>query len=116
MNVNFHDREFSEGTQLKLDIFRRYIREWIPVFFKESRIPKVNIFDFFSGPGVDKLGNQGTPLIIVDEIKKFCESREIPKSKKQIYMFFNDHDEKKINSLKVRLSEFSKQNLERLNT
>ena len=111
MRRNFHDKAFDEGTQLKLDIFRRYIREWLPVFITESsylrRIASVNIFDFFSGPGYDAEGNPGTPVIIVEEIKKYCEEKKTIKSNIPIYLYFNDLDTSKVQSLKKELESIS---------
>lgn len=32
MAKKFHDDEFDDATQIKLAIFRGYIRKWLPVF------------------------------------------------------------------------------------
>ena len=32
MAKKFHENEFDDATQVKLDVFRGYIRKWIPVF------------------------------------------------------------------------------------
>lgn len=52
----FHDNAFDPPTHLKLNIFRGYIREWLPVFLTRrtdgrSGHKRVNVFDFFAGPG-----------------------------------------------------------------
>jgi len=79
MNGAFHDKEFNDSTLVKLEIFKQYIRKWLPVFMTDSQsgygrsLERINIYDFFSGPGFDGKKNQGSPLIIQDEIKKFCE-------------------------------------------
>lgn len=107
MNRLFHDRPFDDGTKLKLDIFRRYIREWIPVFLTESRsldhVTKINIFDFFSGPGTDIEENDGSPIIILKELKNYCNLNRNQKNGKPINLFFNDKSRKKISKLRTNL-------------
>ncbi len=36
MKRGFHEREFDDATQVKLQIFRRYVREWISVMLTRS--------------------------------------------------------------------------------
>lgn len=107
MTTDFHDKSFREGTKLKLDVFRRYIREYVSVFMTDSpnlnHLESVNIFDFFSGPGCDVEGNAGTPFIIIDEIRNYCKSRGLLKSNKLIKMYFNDLDVEKIETLQKGL-------------
>lgn len=78
MTKRFHDTPFDDATQLKLELFRRYIRNWIPVFLtrqKDGRPNRpVHIFDFFAGPGRDSKGAPGSPLIVAQELQAFCES------------------------------------------
>jgi len=111
MSIDIHSKTFTEGTQLKLDVFRRYIREWVSVFMTDSpkliHLAQINIFDFFSGPGVDGSGNPGSPLIIIDEIKKYCKSRGVLKSNKKIQMYFNDFNKEKIKTLRIEVPKVS---------
>lgn len=59
MAKHFHESEFDDGTQVKLAIFRGYIRKWLPVFLTARKSGRnqeqVNLFDFFAGPGTDRL-------------------------------------------------------------
>ena len=52
-NRDIHKKAFDEGTQTKLELFRAYLREWLPVFISKGEIywPNVNILDFFAGSG-----------------------------------------------------------------
>ena len=109
MSKQFHDEEFGSSTLLKLDIFRRYVREWIPVFlttYKEKHnFQRVCLFDFFSGPGMDAAGNLGTPTIIYDELKKYCSTHSNKKSKSvAVDLFFNDIESDKVETLKQHLA------------
>ena len=111
--TSFHDKTFDAGTQLKLEIFRGYIREWLPVFLtgytgSRSNYGNVNIFDFFAGPGQDADGNPGSPLIIVDELRQFCQDRsETKASRTDVQLLFNDADADKIQRLKVEVAKIA---------
>ena len=110
MVKRFHKNEFDDGTQVKLAIFRGYIRKWIPVFlteWKEGSNPEViNLWDFFAGPGMDAAGNPGSPRIIQDELKDFCQARDEVKARGlQVKLYFNDKSKKHICQLQQCLAE-----------
>ncbi len=71
MSRDFHNNPFDEGTNVKLGLFRDYVREWLPVWLSRS-VPGVpiTIADFFAGPGSDCKGNPGSPLITLEEVRK----------------------------------------------
>jgi len=76
MATDIHSKPFDEGTQIKLQIVRDYLKEWLPVFIMK-KVPtwkKLFIYDFFAGEGSDTVGNYGSPLIILDEIRKYCNA------------------------------------------
>lgn len=101
MSSDFHGAAFDDATRLKLEIYRSYLSEWLPVFIKrpEGQIwnSKINIFDFFCGPGVDKYGHSGSPLIAIEECKKF--STQLNESGRAVNLFFNDDKPSKIKKL-----------------
>lgn len=100
MAKDFHNKSFDDETILKLEIFRGYIREWLPVFLSKKSFDTINIFDFFAGPGRDSNGAKGSPLIIIDEIEKYLSNPELPFTNKvPIQLFFNDDDSSKAFSL-----------------
>ncbi|WP_156140239.1 three-Cys-motif partner protein TcmP [Sporocytophaga myxococcoides] len=103
MARDLHKKGFDESTQAKLAIFRDYLKEWLPVFLSKKEIlwDTVNIFDFFAGPGEDNQGNEGTPLIITQEINPYFD--QIISKKIDINLYFNEYDKKKFNVLKERL-------------
>jgi len=71
MSASFHDKPYDEGTLTKLELFERYAEAWLPVFVARDEIiwPEVSIYDFFSGPGHDSLGNNGSPLRLLKVIQ-----------------------------------------------
>jgi three-Cys-motif partner protein len=104
--ADFHLQGFDEATKVKLDVFRGYIREWLSVFMTRPSYvtgdykAELSIFDFFSGPGYDSNNNPGSPVIIAEEIRKYCESREDFRAAVQVALFFNDANAGHIASLK----------------
>ena len=111
--TSFHDKPFDDGTQLKLEIFGGYIREWLPVFLTKYRnarknFNRVNIFDFFSGPGRDTAGIAGSPLKILKELKEYCDQRGALKSSgTEVHLLFNDADPGNIARLKIEVAKIA---------
>jgi len=89
---SFYD-SFDEGTITKLEIFEKYIKNWIPVFINRNKIEaEVNIFDLFAGPGYDKNKKPGSPILILKSIQyhknNFINSKVnliLNDAKKEIY-------------------------------
>ena len=108
--TGFHNRSFDDGTQLKLALFRRYIRKWLPVFLtryggERKNFERINIYDFFAGPGYDPGGEAGSPIIIMEEIKKFCQRNPGLKANVDVRMVFNDLKQKKIDQLEKAIQQ-----------
>jgi three-Cys-motif partner protein len=103
MGKNIHAEKFDAGTLIKLSILREYMRGWLPVFHsgKNYKWPKIFIYDFFCGPGGDVDGNEGSPLIIMNELFACCE--KFRNTGSHIDILFNDQERKKINLLKERI-------------
>ena len=70
MAKDINKKEFTEETQLKLEIFQECFREWYPVFIHNKYITNVLIYDMFAGSGMDAKGNYGSPLILLQEAKE----------------------------------------------
>lgn len=98
MAKDIHAKPFDEGTLVKLELFKLYLREWLPVFTK-LKAEKIEIYDFFAGEGLDSIGNQGSPLIILDELKAHC--KEFKVNPTEVTINFNDSDAKKISILET---------------
>ena len=106
MTKDFHNKPFDDETILKLEIFKGYIREWLPVFLSRKTFSVLNIFDFFAGPGKDCNGTEGSPLIIIDELKQYLENPKFSlASDIEIKVLFNDADPNKIASLRKEISQ-----------
>ena len=110
MAKGFHEKEFDHATQVKLAIFRGYIREWLPVFLTDrssgQNVETVNVFDFFAGPGIDAAGNPGSPRIVQEELRDFCETHhELKAEGVHVNLLFSDKKKSHVSQLKQCLAE-----------
>lgn len=102
MAKDIHSKPFDEGTLVKLELFKLYLRSWLPVFVELTE-PKIEIHDYFAGEGVDAKGNQGSPLITLDEIRPHCAKLKVKRIDLKIQ--FNDFSKKKISLLEENTKE-----------
>ncbi len=110
MSKRFHDAPFDDATQLKLELFRRHMRNWIPVFLTRHRDGKpnrpVHIFDFFAGPGRDSKGAPGSPLIVTQELRAFCEAHAALRAEKpSVTLHFSDSAPQHVGTLSENLRD-----------
>jgi three-Cys-motif partner protein len=103
--LDLHKKPYDEGTKEKLDFYHDYLLEWLYVFINSPYVNALQIFDFFAGPGSDKAGKPGSPVIICDEIHKVLEQREI---KHKIRLYFNELDAEKFKDLSIFLKKQKK--------
>lgn len=111
MVKDIHKEPFDDGTKEKLFIFRDYLKDWLPVFLVKKDLiwNTINIYDFFAGPGSDIKGVEGTPLIILHELRAY---NDIIVSKKiKVNLYFNEFDNSKYQSLHEKLSSDKVQKL-----
>jgi len=100
---NLHQKPFDEGTQDKLELYRDYLREWLPVFINGSFVDIIQIFDFFAGPGFDVHDNPGSPVITCDEIRNALTQTE--KQRFKIKVYFNEKAATKFKNLSSYVEE-----------
>ncbi len=103
---DIHEEPFDEGTKAKLFIFGDYVKSWLPVFLSR-KIPvwkKINIFDFFAGPGADISGVNGTPLIIINELSSYVD--QIKSKTLTVNLYFNEIDHNKYTLLTQRIETY----------
>lgn len=100
MKPDLHSKPFDETTKAKLAIFKDYLVEWLPVFTKAKNIywKRINIYDFFAGPGYDSDGHKGTPIIILDELRNHYDA--IERNNLDVHINLNEFDSDKNELLK----------------
>jgi len=103
MVQDIHNKSFTEETKTKLLIFKYYLREWLPVFLSRKEIiwPNINIIDFFAGPGYDTEFNEGSPLIILNELSNYGNT--ITSKGININVIFNEYKSTKFLKLKENI-------------
>ncbi|MBO9586306.1 MAG: three-Cys-motif partner protein TcmP [Flavobacterium sp.] len=107
MAKNHFRKPFDDGTKAKLEIFRNYLVEWLPVFissYETTHWENIFIYDFFSGEGKDVNGTIGSPLIILDVLNEYEEL--ISKTKVKINIIYNEKDEKTFSILSKHIDDF----------
>lgn len=97
---DLHDSPFDEATIAKLEIFEDYAQAWIPTFVMQG-VPKICIFDFFSGTGYDKNGIPGSPIRILEKIKE--QIGYIFQKKVKIKVYLNEFEPNKKEQIKFEL-------------
>jgi len=111
MTKRSHKKAFDQETKLKLEIMRAYIRKWLPVFFSRPSHPRVNIYDFFAGPGRDVSGNPGSPIIIKEEVVKYYRDPSTPKAEGvNVTLYFNDIDKDNYEQLMAEVESWQTAN------
>lgn len=98
MAKDINKSEYTEGTKLKLEIFKECFREWFPVFIHNPFIKQIYVYDLFAGSGVDSVGNMGSPLILLSEARgdKLQHCRHLSSPKAPVVVFgFNEKEQQK---------------------
>lgn len=93
MVINHFKKPFDDGTKVKLEIFKNYLKEWLPVFISSYKTPHwetIYIYDFFAGEGKDINGVLGSPLLILEVLNDF--EHLISETKVKINVVFNEGD------------------------
>lgn len=105
-------KKFDEETNIKLEIFENYFKEWLPVFIQNAKKDywkECYIYDFFAGEGKDGQNNFGSPLIILKILNDNIE--EIISSKLKINLIINEFEEKFYSKLIENIDDFFKKNI-----
>ncbi len=89
----------------KLELFKLTAEGFLGVFIGSKRAyPKrIQIFDFFCGPGMDSQGRLGSPVMLLQHLKKLEPT--IRQYAYDVGVFLNDAEHEKIQALKDRLRE-----------
>ena len=106
MTRNFHRNPFDEGTRIKLELFRDYTREWLPVWLSEARPNEsITIADFFAGPGEDSEGVHGSPLILLGELRQFSD--HVHQKRANVRLLLNEASKAKADELRTTMDSLS---------
>jgi three-Cys-motif partner protein len=102
--IDHHDGPYDEGTRKKLEIYTDFLRAWLQVFLHTPSVPgPLRFFDFFAGPGGDKLNTLGSPLILMEELKRNHDL--IARTGRQVRILFNEFKGPKYEALRAAVAE-----------
>lgn len=101
---DINKKAFDESTLLKLALFKDFFKAWLPVFIYRKDIERIYIYDMFAGSGKDSIGHLGSPLMLLNEVKEYCEVLE--KRGKKIIFGFNEYLEDKYELLHTNVQDF----------
>ncbi|MEI8244813.1 MAG: three-Cys-motif partner protein TcmP [Lentisphaerota bacterium] len=99
-NSGFHEKSFDDGTLCKLEMYRKYLRAWLPTFINNPYIDTIQIFDFFAGPGYDGEDNPGSPIIASQEIRIALDGG-VCRAGMKVKLFLNELDKNKYKALQT---------------
>lgn len=108
MAKNHFNTPFDDGTKAKLEIFRNYLKEWLPVFISSNENTfwdNIFIYDFFAGEGKDINGILGSSLIILDVLNEFSDL--VANTNVKINVIYNEKDEKTFKILSNNINSFN---------
>lgn len=89
----------QEHTGVKHDIYRRYLERWFPILLAGANAyPSLTYAEGFSGPGVYKGGEPGSPLIAMRALIS-----NVPKNKGVARFLFIDDDQRCADMLREQL-------------
>lgn len=108
MNPKKHfSKPFDDGTMAKLEIFKNYFKEWLPVFISSKQNnywEHIVIYDFFAGEGKDTEGNYGSPLIILETLNEYNDL--VNSTGAKIKVILNEMDYTSLVKLQNNINEF----------
>ncbi|WP_316795328.1 three-Cys-motif partner protein TcmP [Pedobacter agri] len=96
-------------SQAKLDLYRDYLNEYLPVLMNTPYVSHINVYDVFCGAGVYTDGKYGSPLIAAECINANIEVAEKrgDSATTSISLTVNDLDAGKVEFVGQKLTELS---------
>lgn len=103
---DLHEEAFDEATLVKLSLFQKYLKDWLPTFIMQKQITEINIFDSFAGPGYDITKKPGSPMLILSTINEFLP--HLRKYPTKINIYLNEYNLEKFEKLEENVGYFLK--------
>jgi len=88
-------------SQAKVRLLSEYLKRYLNIICNDSYTKEIHVYDLFCGEGIYENGGEGSPLLILRQIKDIhftnpAKRRLIP----PVNCHFNDLDEKKVEKVK----------------
>lgn len=97
--LDHHRMSYDEESLVKLDLYRKYLQAWLPVFLNAAKlqVTRMQVFDFFAGPGHDIGGTNGSPLIALNAIQEALAADNL--NSPEIHLYLNEFSKSKFREL-----------------
>ncbi|MEO1098623.1 MAG: three-Cys-motif partner protein TcmP, partial [Bacteroidota bacterium] len=87
-------------SEAKVKLLGSYLKRYLNIIANDGYTNQIHLYDLFCGEGIYDNGGEGSPLIILKEIKNLhyvnvAKNNQIP----SLNLYFNDLSEKKISKL-----------------
>ena len=94
-------------SEVKVKLLGTYLRRYFNIMSNTPFVSEVHYFDMFSGPGIYEDGGQGSPMIILRELKEahFSSKSRNGDLSSRYHCVFNDIKEEKIGLLEKNIKE-----------
>jgi three-Cys-motif partner protein len=98
-------------SKAKLDLYKSYLTEYLPILGHSNYVDAINVFDIFCGTGVYDDGNLGSPLIAAACIADYeLYFEQLGKLSKPVKLFINDFDKSKVSTVSEMINAFPLKN------
>jgi three-Cys-motif partner protein len=93
--------ELLEHSEIKVRLLKHYLEAYVNILGHSQHFDRLYFFDLFCGPGIYNNKGEGSPIILLKEIKKLKqESSNWNVNQTKFNCYFNDIESSKIESLK----------------
>ena len=103
MTLRDSQKNMYPHSKVKVDLLRKYLEMYLHVLSNTNTVKNIYLFDLFCGPGLHENEGVGSPLVILNEIRKVSNANKNISYECQ----FNDNDINKIEKLKSTISSNS---------
>jgi three-Cys-motif partner protein len=98
-------KHLLDHSEIKVQLLGRYLKRFLPIIANLDYNERIRIYDLFCGEGVYENGGEGSPLVILQAIKKLKESGVVRRPLPPIDRQFNDKVEYKVLKTKKAAEE-----------
>jgi len=95
-----------EHSEIKVRLLKLYLEQYLNVLYLSPFVDIVYVYDLFCGEGIYDNGGEGSPIIILNTVKKVhCLNQSSKENIGRIHSHFNDLNPDKIEKLKTIVEE-----------
>ena len=105
MNKKDVKTNLLDHSEIKVKLLGLYLKRYLATISNTPYNERIRVYDLFCGEGVYQNGGEGSPMVILREIKSLKESGVIKSGMPPIDCQFNDLDSKKIEKVKKAVHE-----------